>query len=49
MTIQEIENEIFSANTELSHTDYQAVRYTPNDTAVNIHHDREPIEFLLRN
>ena len=49
MTIQEIENEIFSDNTELGYTDYQAVRYTPNDTAVNIHHDRETIEFLLRN
>lgn len=42
MTIQEIEEEIFSDNQVLTNTDYQNVRYTPNDTAVNIHHDREP-------
>jgi len=49
MTIQEIEEEIFPNNQVLSNTDYQNVRDRPNDTAVNIHHDREPIEFLLRN
>ena len=49
MSFEEIQKEIFSDNQQLGFNDYQEDRERPNATAVNIHHDRNPIEFLLRN
>tara|TARA_R100001369_G_C3299859_1_gene165498 strand:+ start:1156 stop:1287 length:132 start_codon:yes stop_codon:yes gene_type:complete len=41
MSLEEIKEVIFADNQRLDIKDYQTIRDSPNDTPVNIHHERE--------